>query len=435
MQTQAAIGGDISYTSLLRDRNFGALWWGQLVSTLGDRLHQVALFVLVGSLTSQNLRQVGMVWVAIGAPSLLFGLFAGALVDRWSRRSVMIVSDLLRVPLVLAIPWLARTDLRLVYVLTFLLTTVSLFFRPARQAILPDIVPGESLMKANSFSSITDSAVDVLGYPVAGALVAGLAGWLSGERGIDLAFYIDAGTYAFSALMIYFVSASETRDRGEGGSFADLLRMVAGGLRLVRSNAYLLTNTILLTLGPLVASSANTLTYGYARDVAGTGGVVYSWLEGVLGFGRVALSYAILEGAIGVGSVLGGLAVGRWVHRYRAGPMVLLGLFIIGAGLASLSLFTHLWWATGALVLVGVGNMLALIPSVTLIQKLTPGEYLGRVFSLRGLLISSAIILANALAGIGSQRYGVRPMFAVFGGMLVAVVLVAAFLPSARNAD
>lgn len=110
--TATAIRQSASYASLLRlNRNYAALWLGQLVSVFGDRLHQVALLVFVGTLTSGDLGRVALVFVALGAPSLLFGLFAGALVDRWDRRRVMLAADFVRVPLVLSIPLLARVDL------------------------------------------------------------------------------------------------------------------------------------------------------------------------------------------------------------------------------------------------------------------------------------------------------------------------------------
>src|SRR5438477_7727458 len=109
----------VPYRSLLRNRNYTLLWVGQLVSVFGDRLHQIALLVLVSALTANDLGQIGLVIATIGVPSLLFGLFAGALVDRWKRRNVMIISDLVRALLVASIPTLARMDIVWIYVITF----------------------------------------------------------------------------------------------------------------------------------------------------------------------------------------------------------------------------------------------------------------------------------------------------------------------------
>ena len=409
----------VSYRSILQNRNYALLWVGQLVSVFGDRLHQIALLTLVGALTANNLRQVGLVFATIGLPSLLFGLFAGTLVDRWDRQRVMIVADLARALLVATIPTLARLDILWVYVITFLLTTTTLFFRPAKDGLIPNIVPEQGLLAANSLSSAADTTMDVLGYPLAGALVGGVAGLLAGARGIDLAFYIDAGTYLFSALMIYQMTIPRTVRAQEKLQIGNLVRMVGDGLRFVRSQAVLLTNTLVIVFGALVASGANTLAFGYAMDVTASG----------------PFGYSVLEAAIGLGNVVGALAVGRWGGRVRKGPLILIGLVIMGAGYGVLALIAELWVAVGILVVSGVANMLFLIPSITLVQQLTPDAFRGRVLGFRGTLITTALITSNALMGLLGERYGVQPMFGVAGGLLALVGLLAFLVPSARDAN
>jgi DHA3 family macrolide efflux protein-like MFS transporter len=422
--TATAVQQSPSYALLLRrNRNYAALWLGQLVSVFGDRLHQVALLVLVGSLTSNNLGQIALVFVVLGAPSLLFGLSAGALVDRWDRRRVMLAADLVRVPMVVSIPFLARVDLLWVYVMAFLLTSVGLFFKPAKDAIIPNIVSEEDgLMKANSLSSATDTLVDVLGYPLAGALVAGLWGFLAEGHGIELAFYVDAVTYGFSALMIYRISASRTRTRTEhteAAAFGGLGRAVLGGLRFVRSSAVLFTNTAIVTVAVLLFWGSYTLTYGYATEVSDTG----------------AFGYSLLEAALGLGATVGGLAVGRWGERFRMGPTILLGLVVMGATETSLAFFANLWFAAGVVALGGAANMLFVIPSITLVQQLTPDEFRGRVSGLRTTLFCVAGLASNALVGPAAERFGVQSTWAITGMLLMVLGLLSFFLPSARKAD
>ena len=419
--TATAVQQSPSYALLLRrNRNYAALWLGQLVSVFGDRLHQVALLVLVGTLTSNNLGQIALVFVALGAPSLLFGLFAGALVDRWDRRRVMLAADLVRVPMVVSIPFLARVDLLWVYVIAFLLTSVGLFFKPAKDATIPNIVSEDGLMKANSLSSATDTLVDVLGYPLAGALVAGLWGFLAEGRGVELAFYVDAATYGFSALMIYRISASRTRtERTEAAAFGGLGRAVLGGWRFVRSSAVLFTNTAIVTVAVFLFWGSYTLTYGYATEVTDTG----------------AFGYSVLEAALGLGATVGGLAVGRWGERFLKGPTILLGLVVMGATDASLALFSNLWLAAATVALGGAANMLFVIPSITLVQQATPDEFRGRVCGMRSVLFSVAGLASNALVGGAAERFGVQPMWAITGTLLVALGLLGFLLPSARNAD
>jgi DHA3 family macrolide efflux protein-like MFS transporter len=410
-----------SYGSLLRqNQNYAALWLGQLVSVFGDRLHQIALLALVGTLTSNNLGNIALVFVTLGAPSLLFGLFAGALVDRWDRRRVMLVADLVRVPIVACIPLLAQVDVLWVYAIAFLLTTVGLFFKPAKDATIPNIVPKDALTKANSLSSATDALMDVLGYPLAGALVAGLWGSLGGGFGIELAFYIDAATYGFSALMICGMCVRRTTTADQTATaFRGLGWAAVGGLRFVRSNAVLLANTALTAIGVLLFWGSYTLSYGYATEVIGAG----------------AFGYSVLEAALGVGATAGGLCVGWWGGRLPKGPTMLVGLIIMGATDASLALHSHLWLATLTIALGGAGNMLFVIPSMTLVQQATPDEFRGRVLGLRTVLFCFAGLASNALVGVAAERFGVQTTWATTGTLLVLLGFFSFLLPSVRNAD
>lgn len=303
------------------------------------------------------------------------------------------------------------------YVVAFLLQTVSLFFKPAKDATIPNVVPKENLTRANSLSSATETTVDVLGYPLAGALVAGLWGMLAGGRGVEIAFYLDALTYGFSALMIYTMSVTRAVCSPSEATFGGIGRAILGGLRFVGSNSVLLVNTAIATVAILIFWGSYTLTYGYATEVTGGG----------------AFDYSVLEAALGLGAVAGGLAVGRWGERFPKGPMILTGLIFSGVADASLALFSDLWLAAGMVALSGVGNMLFVIPSITLTQQVTPDEFLGRVSSLRTVLFSIAGLASNALVGAAAERFGVQPMWATTGGLLVLLGALAFLLPSARK--
>lgn len=407
-----------SYRMLLANRTYRALWLGQLISVLGDRLHQIALLVLVGGLTDGSLAQIGLLLATIGLPDLLFGLFAGALVDRWDRRRVMIVAALTQALLVATLPSLARIDTLWVYVVSFLLATANLFFKPARDSSLPNIVPEHSLTAANALASTTDTALDVLGYPLAGALVVGLTAFVGGDLGISLAFYLDAASFLAAGLLVASVRFPSPALADEPASPRLLLRMVGEGLRFVAGHAALRTNTVLIGLAVLVSFGSWTLTFGYAQLI-----------------GAGAFGYAVLETGMGVGAVLGGLAMGRWGERLPQGPAVIAGLLVMGVSAATLAVIDNLWVAAVMLGFSGVGNMLAVIPSVTLSQTATPDGLRGRVLSFRASIFSVAFVVSNLLAGFGAEQLGVQPMWALTNGLLVAVALLACCFPSARFAQ
>ena len=159
------------YVRLALNGSFTALWAGQLISLFGDRIHQVALasvvFVVTGSASaSRSCSSPRPSRTSSSAPS------PGTFVDRWDHREVLIVSDLLRAAIVLLIPLALVTNLLLVYPLVFLMTSISIFFRPARVRSCPSIVDEDELVTANSALWVGETLADVVGYPLAGLFVA-----------------------------------------------------------------------------------------------------------------------------------------------------------------------------------------------------------------------------------------------------------------------
>ncbi len=171
------------------------MWAGQLISLFGDRIHQVALAAAV-LVTTGSVLASALVFMAAFVPNLLFSPIAGTLVDRWDHKEVLIVSDLLRAATVLLIPLAVVVNVLLVFPMVFLLTTISIFFRPARVAILPRIVKEDELVTANSALWVGETMADVIGYPLAGLFVVGLG------AALPIAFWIDAATYAASAVLL-----------------------------------------------------------------------------------------------------------------------------------------------------------------------------------------------------------------------------------------
>ena len=182
------------YLALIRNRNFSLLWIGQLVSFFGDRIHQVALGVLLIELGTPL--DLGIALAMTAAPNVLLGPLAGALVDRWDRRTTMIVCDVVRAGLVLLVPLVVNITCGWSMLVALAVATVGLLFRPAKTAVVPAIVDEDQLVTANSASSINETLADLIGYPIAAAIVATLSGI------IGAAFVLDAGTYLVSALLI-----------------------------------------------------------------------------------------------------------------------------------------------------------------------------------------------------------------------------------------
>lgn len=413
------------YVRLALDSSFSALWTGQLISALGDRIHQIALTVVVYDATRSPIA-VGAVFLVATLPNLLFGPIAGTLVDRWDHREVMIVSDLLRAGLVLLIPIAAVTNLALAYPLVFLVTTVSIFFRPAKGAILPRIVAEEDLVTANSALWVGETFADIGGYVIAGLFVA-----LLGTQ-LPLAFWVDSVTYIASALLIASIAvapltrtiASKVAERASGAraALAGLGAELREGWRFLRGDTVLLANTIQSTAGQFMLGIFLVLTPVYAAQALDRPDVSY----------REA--FAFLEGAIGAGNLVGGFLIGLIGTRLALGRMVIVGYVVTGALVAILPLAGNLPLALGIVFGAGAGNLAFVIPSQTLFQRRTPPELMGRVLGLRFSVVFGAMTLAMGLGGVLGEAFGAAPVIAVFGLITVAAGLAGLFIPAVRDA-
>ncbi len=395
------------------NRNFAAVWASQLISTLGDRVHHVALAALVYQLTG-SLTKTGLALVATALPDLLLGLVAGVVVDRVERRLVMIVTDFLRVPLVLLVPVIAYHSLLLAFADLFLVNMLSIANRPAANAIIPSIVPTEELNAANSLSSISENTSDIVGYPLAGVLIGVFAGWLGTRNGLRAAFAFDALTFFISGCLVFTIKTTVVERVQKG--LSSIRSEVLEGIRFVRSSPVIRANTLVMLLGPLMLGATTPLLVGYAWNILGGG----QW------------EYAMMGTGISAGSIIGGLWLGS-EDRLRPGPLIVLGLAMMGVGIMATALVSQIWLAVGTIAISGFGSMMVLIPSVTLVQLYTPEHLLGRVFTVRSTLIFGAIITSNAVGGWAGQEFGVRQSFFACGALLFAATLVASLFPSVRS--
>src|SRR5258706_3127692 len=188
-------GRPAGYIELLRgNRSFRQVWLGQVVSQMGDWFDTIALYTIILNLTGTD-RDIVLLVVAICDPSFIVCSLSGVVADRFNRRSIMIISDLLREVVVLGCLFVRRDDqLWIIYFLTVVQLALSTFFEPAKTAIIPSIVSDRELVAANAISSVTWSAMLTLGAAIGGVVT----GWF----GTDVAFILDAMTYLLSAALI-----------------------------------------------------------------------------------------------------------------------------------------------------------------------------------------------------------------------------------------
>src|SRR5512139_202667 len=207
--------------AVFRHRNFSLMWTGQLVETIGSALTSLAASILVFRETNGSALSVGLMLMATAAPSLLVGLIAGVFVDRYDRRKIMMAADLLRGLLVLLIPVLVPHSIAWLYVIVMLTSAIGQFFDPAYESVLPEVASEEELAAANSLIAISSFGSTAIGFAASG-LIASAAD-------ISWAFYLDAVSFAFSALCIYLMRITHIAP-DEGTSAAIVINNLRAGV-------------------------------------------------------------------------------------------------------------------------------------------------------------------------------------------------------------
>lgn len=266
-----------NYGRLIRNRRYFPLWLGQLISNLGDTLHYIALVVWVYQRTGSSLVVAGTVFFEV-VPVILLAPVAGVIIDRLSRKAVLVGADLARTVLVLAL--LFTSELWQIYLIVMLLTAAATFFNPAVNATLPTLLDEDDLLAANSVSWSTGRFVQIIGSALALGVIQIV--------GAEAAFVFNALTFFISALLLLFLPTPPGRSipvRGWRGFVTD----ARDGLRFARQDRFVSRLVIVQALASLSVGATSALLVVLAQEH-------YQLPPG--GFGSFIL-------AIGVGALLG----------------------------------------------------------------------------------------------------------------------------------
>lgn len=403
MTVAAALAGQSpSPFSVFRNRNFTFLWSGQFVSTIGSSLTSLAASILVYRLTG-SAASVGLMLMATAVPSIFLGLIAGVFVDRWDRKRIMIGADLARALLVACIPLLVAQNILWLYVIVLVSSAVTQFFDPAHASVLPEVATDEELAAANSFLAISSFGSTAVGFAASGLIASAFS--------IDLAFYLDAVTFVFSALCVSFVSIRPMAVEEET-SVAVVFRNMRRGFQALWSTPILRS---ILFLVPLVG-----LSFGL-------------WNSLLLPFARQALNatefeYGIQEGLTSVGFVAGSLLMARVASRLREGQWLVLSYLSMGVvGLIYARLET-IWIAIVMVMVSGFANAPAGIARNLIVQRNTPREARGRINSVFFVTRDVAFLFGMAGAGF-ADVLGVRLMMVVSAALVLVPGVLSLVLP------
>lgn len=397
--------------TLLGQRNFALLWWGGLISQMGNRVLTMALPFYIYAQTGSTVATATMM-LAMILPSMLFSSIAGVFVDRWDRRQVMIITNFILVFTLLPLLFLQRTGwVWLVYLVAFLEATVSTFFYPAENALLPQVVNNEQLLAANTLNSLNNMLASLIGPALGGILL--------GRWGLGWVVLFDCLSYLLAGLCVFFVAApSEQTHARSAGKFPESFSWNQfwsewrEGISLIRRNRLI---TILLTVASLSAlggTMLDPLVVPFMRDILHLGAEMFGW---ILAIG-------------GVAGIAGGFLIGRFAKKVRPATLYCVSSILNGVLLLILYRSTALTVviALGILSsLVSVGSRVAM---PTMMQENIEDAYRGRVFGTLDTTIAILVLLGVVFSGVMGERIGIVPVLSIGSGIMLAAGLVSLWL-------
>jgi MFS family permease len=372
-----------------RNRNFAKLYIARVVSLFGDWFHFLAIIALLRTMGRGDASEVAWLLIFKTLPSLVMTPLAGVAADRYSRRSIMIMTDVVRCLIVLSIYLvLWFPSVTLLYSLVILQAALSSFFDPARQAIVPDIVLPEELTAANAVGAVTWSIMLTLGSAIGGVFTA-YFGW-------EWALAVDALSYVISGLFLIFVFEPPWQKEAalaRESSFGMRLLSALGILDMITGLRYVLSRPRILSL--MLCKCGWCLAGGITLILTILGEKVYPiWGQAMLG---VALLYA----ARGLGTGIGPL-LGRWWTR---SDEKLMEKSIFFAYLCGTVFYLALTMAPNALtaalfvVLAHLGGSTVWVFSTIRLQQLVPSQIRGRVFAAEQGLFTAMLSLSTWVYG------------------------------------
>lgn len=403
-----SILADNKYLALLRENpEYRKLYYGQIVSLLGDWFEYIAVQTLVFELTNSGLA-AGLAIVASTLPSFFLIPLAGSVADRFDRRKIMIAMDLVRAGMALSLLLVRTADqIWMVYVFQTMSVLFASFFNPALNASVPNLVRRDQLLTANALTGATWGTMLAIGSLVGGLTIATL--------GRDMAFVMNSLSFLASAFFVWRIHASFSQHRSTQRKGMNPFRDFAEGFQYAARRPQIFW-LMLVKTGAGLGGGVLLLLTVFAFEVFYPNGSPQAQ-GGAIGLLQTARGAGILIGPFVIARMVGG-RIGR-AQKYISLGFLLLGAGYVGFGLApSLAVallfvfFAHFAWGSNWTL------------SAAVLQSLTPDAIRGRIFSMDLGMLTLTLALSTFLTGVAVDRWephyvalGLGATFLLFGAV------------------
>ncbi|MGD1991582.1 MAG: MFS transporter [Anaerolineae bacterium] len=396
-----SVGQRRGIRDLLGRRDFALLWLGQLLSQIGDQCLLIAAITLITDFSASPLA-ILIPAISIALPQVMFGLLGGVAADRWNRKWVMVVSDVLRGVLVLGILLVRGAgQLWILYLGAAGLAMVGTFFYPARNATIPNIVPKGLLLAANGLIQGSYIIALIVGPTVAGIVV--------DLWGMESAIIFDSTTFFLSAVAILLIRIpplnNGASDMMEQGS---VWRDMKSGLNFIYRSQPLRRALYVTGIATLGIGAVVLLAIPHLKTQLGAGGLEYGGAMSMLG----------------IGSVVGGVVVTHLSQHFSTNKIVGGMLVVAGGAIVAFAYAGSYPVVLASVAALGLCIVVARGALDTITQTLAPDEIRGRVQAAVNLIVAGGTALAEGLSAFLGHFLNVRAVF-IGAGIVTAVAGVA----------
>ncbi|MBM7644586.1 MFS family permease [Scopulibacillus daqui] len=385
---------------VLKNRDFIFLFLSATTSKFGTSFFQVALPLLVYKLTKSP-SLMAVTFVLEITPQVLFSLIGGAFADKISKKMILLIGDIISAALVIVIPLSALTyhlDIWLVYIIAFLLSSISSFYHPSFESIVPEILKGENLIQGNSLLKLSETITTFIGPSIAGVLIS-----MIGSINI---LYFNFATYFFSALFISFIAHKYKNINNANQS---MINSIKEGIDYVVKTKLIFIGTVFIFLINLGYGAMESLFMFY--------------LKGPL---HLSSQYIGLIFSLQTLGSFFSIYLANKLNKFPRGNIMILAGILIGLGQTGLIL------SQGLLVILIVCRII-IIGSVTLLsinwftlrQEIVPSHLLGRVISSTRMLSYLALPFGGMLSGIFVEHISVNIIFILAGAITIIISFIA----------
>jgi MFS family permease len=389
------------------NKNFGLLLWGKFISEIGDKFYAIALAFWVLQTTGSS-TMMGLVLFSSMVPAIVLGFFIGVVIDKYNRKTLMIITDILRgliVAAVMVIYYMGLINLPIIFAAQILLSICSAFFDPATQAVIPQVVDKEQLAKANSLSSLVGGIAMIIG-PVLGGLSVQYMGY-------TFVFILNSLSFLVSAL--FKVPIKLPRIVGNVVQEKNYKENILDGYKYIFSNKRLIVIIVVITIVHFFVGSVQVILPVLATKLAGNGAENLGYLETFFGIGVVATA----------------LILSLRKHKSKEERLVFFGITVTG----------FIYVACGVILWLGKGDiypflMIFMLLSSAIIvistnyqiilQKDIAADMSGRVFSVTNSLGDCSIPIAMLVMGI-LLDYFLWHLVIIFYGVIIVLIGIKLF--------